>query len=1543
MRESPESPDREATESEFLGELFDEIAERLQAGDEFEFDSYLQRYPERAEQIGRLMPTLDLLAGTQSLRSADSTDWQESAAELSVDSEPDTIERMLGDFRISREVGRGGMGVVYEAEQLSLGRKVALKVLPFASVFDKRQIKRFQKEAQAAAQLHHQHIVPVFAVGCERGVHYYAMQFIQGRTLAAVIQELRENDGYFSPGQSPRSHSLSSPQVPLHAGLSPSNPTPGLTAMSTSSRGFVRAVAEVGIQAAEALAYAHEAGVIHRDIKPGNILVDDGGKIWITDFGLARFQGDASLTVSGDLVGTLRYMSPEQALAKRVEIDERTDVYSLGVTLYELLTLERAIGGESREEVLRNISFAEPTGLRRVRPSIPTEIETIVLKAIEKDPSERYAGAAQLAEDLRAYLDHKPISARRPTTVQRVVKWSRRHRSLVASVAVSSLLALVLVTIGAVVLAIHLDREMTEVTKRAEENRDEARRNEEQAQTNAMLAEGRSQQLVRSYVANGSRQFEGGNVTGALAWFTAALDLDRGDPDREAPHRIRIAATLERAPHLRRVWFDADAKVLALDRWGHRRLMQASDGWTLQHDAGSPISSEPGQLRGGVFSADGSHMLTSGTARARIWQTTSGEETAALELGSEPIERPCFSPDGRRIAAWIPGGGAVGVWDVESGRPVGDPVEVPGARSFPLTFSPDGRWLAIPAPRRVEVRDVETGTSIIPQGRTLLHKNNVVKLAFHPRGEWLASSSTDGTVQLWSTETWDRILLLDHPGIPNNIDVSPDGRWIASTCLDGFVRVWSALDGQVLYRKRMSHRRLTALQFSPDGRQLLVAIQVLGVTVLWNYFDDSMLELRGGQRLTESWFSPDGRYVFARHSRYLACWEIPRRPRLLPPLVGSRSYLSGVSNVRRRLVSVKHPDGGVRYFDRFLVQALNEPRSGSAHVWTASFSPDGRLVATAGIDGTARVWDATTFLPLTPPLHHPDAILHCTFSPDGRWLVTVSPRQTHTWHVATGDAGPIRLTNTMAASFSSDSRLLAVAGTDRTVRVWKTETGEPVGSPLVHERSATRVLFTPDGRYLVTGTRAASVVVWDLKTGSLLHRLGDAWSTRIALDPEGQRVLAALSGRGAGRLVIWDIATGEELRVSSVAHGCCEAASWSPDGSSFVSAGVDQRLVFTDAASGDATLKVAQPNVLFDTCFSPDGRWVLTASFDGDARLWDARTGEWVTPVFHHDGPLLDAKFSPQGDRILTASHIGRVIRVPRETRSVDDLVDVARLLAGRQVDPQTNRLEPLDEDLRAVYERVRTKHPAAFADSKERDLAWHRARAEEELKGARWGDAVAHLDELIEAEPTYYPTVVARGHALAELGRWQEAAGAFDHALKLGETDPWIEHCCALAWLAAGDVSGVRESVERMLARSERVPSAGRLRWLAWTCALAPEAVRDLEPVLQRVASLPENEDPDDRFVTLCLAALRFRTGNDNAAITLFSELTKAKVPIATQRIAGFFLGLVELSRGDRDASRAAIEAATAREIGQSSWSVREAARRIEEEARSALAALGE
>jgi serine/threonine protein kinase len=348
--------------------------------------------------------------------------------------------RRLGDFEIIGELGRGGMGIVYEARQVSLKRKVALKVLSGGLGLTPRAVQRFRREAEAAAKLHHTNIVSIYATGEENGTHFYAMELIDGPSLDRVVRQMRQASAGCQPADAAthqaadalRSADLEAtgPYVP-EAG-----PQPPLSATSLSSNDhYFDTVARMIAEVADALDYAHRQGVIHRDIKPSNLLLSPTGRLSLNDFGLARMLEQPGMTLTGEFVGTPAYMSPEQVAVGRIPLDHRTDIYSLGATLYELLTLEHPYHGDSREQVLAQIVHKEPTAPRRIQKKIPVDLETICLKCLEKVPDRRYQSAGALAEDLRRYVNRFAISARRAGPVQRLVKWVQRRPTVAASLA----------------------------------------------------------------------------------------------------------------------------------------------------------------------------------------------------------------------------------------------------------------------------------------------------------------------------------------------------------------------------------------------------------------------------------------------------------------------------------------------------------------------------------------------------------------------------------------------------------------------------------------------------------------------------------------------------------------------------------------------------------------------------------------------------------------------------------------------------------------------------------------------------------------------------------------------------------------------------------------------------------------------------------------------------------------------------------------------------------------------------------------------------
>lgn len=425
-----------------------EFTRRLDQGESIAVDAFLKEYGELAPE---LRPAIE---GLMMVRGAEPGSLLQPSGQ-----ESEFAGKPIGDFQIIEEIGRGGMGIVYEAVQLSLGRKVALKVLPFASALDEVRLQRFRNEAHAAAALHHTNIVPVYAVGSDRGVHYYAMQLVEGQTLVEVIDHLRKEQTGRAPSREAGGHPASSRTL--------SNKT--TFASQSNRKQNHRSAVRMILEAALAIDHAHAYGVIHRDIKPGNLMRDQAGKIWVTDFGLAQIENEASqLTRTGDPLGTLRYMSPEQAAGNRTALDHRTDIYSLGVTLYELLVLQPAFSGDNYRKLLNQVVEVDPPAPITVDPGLPIELDTIVRKAMAKLPGDRYASAKAFADDLQRWLNDEPIAARPPNLLERLSKWRRRNSGLVA--AAGAVLLVATISLAVTTIVIWRQQEVTRQALDAERN-----------------------------------------------------------------------------------------------------------------------------------------------------------------------------------------------------------------------------------------------------------------------------------------------------------------------------------------------------------------------------------------------------------------------------------------------------------------------------------------------------------------------------------------------------------------------------------------------------------------------------------------------------------------------------------------------------------------------------------------------------------------------------------------------------------------------------------------------------------------------------------------------------------------------------------------------------------------------------------------------------------------------------------------------------------------------------------------------------------------
>jgi WD40 repeat protein/serine/threonine protein kinase len=1097
----------------------------------------------------------------------------------------------LGDFRIVREIGRGGMGVVYEAVQLSLGRQVALKVLPLASALDSRQLQRFKNEAQAAAQLHHGNIVPVHAVGCERGVHYYAMQYIEGHTLAAAIRDLRQQAGLEAQEAGPQAGGRPSlaeelvsgrwagvraadPQVTIAYAPPPSagaragdtsNPPAAALSTEPSIRGpaFFRTVARLGVQAAEALEHAHQLGVVHRDVKPANLLVDGRGHLWITDFGLAQVRGDAKLTITGDLLGTLRYMSPEQALANRVAIDHRTDIYSLGATLYELLTLEPAFGGSDRQELLRQIAFEEPRPPRRLNKAIPAELETVVLKALEKSPTDRYATAQELADDLDRFLQDRPIRARRPSLFQVARKWARRHPAVVWSAGTFGVLFLIALVI---VLAVSTGR-IEAALRRESDARIDAERAKKEVEASNKEVEA---SLYFQTLARVQREREAGNVG------LAEQLLD--DPRFQDLHGWEWH-------YLKRL------------RYGHHRpLRHTGFIWDM------------------ALSSDGRLLAAGGSdGSVKLWDTQTWEEVRTFQVPGGSIHSVALGPGGRRLAT-ATDDGRVKLWDVPTGAELCtlDRDEQEGN----LKFSPDGRWIVSGAGGSVKIWDSTTGVLLRTRPA-----DGVTCLAFSPDGQCLAVGNRDRTVTLWDTVGWTvRHRLEPHAQDVISLAFRADGAQLAVACgqwkwtgSNGEVKIWDVATGQEVRSLRGHVGGAFAVAFAPDGRRLASGGVEDALVKLWDpETGREVLTLRGhSDGVLGVVFSPDGRHLYSASGDHtVRVWDgTPLGDGDLPELHTLPGHAGPVTSV--------------------------------------AFSTDNRRLVSGSLDRTLRVWDALTGQEIRTLPGHAGPVRGLAFTPDGKQLASVSefPQEppdatgevklwdTQTWREIPSPGLKVGRQPLFSVAFRSDGRRLAVTARDKVV-VWDTVTCTPIRTLLTKNHVfAISAALSPSGR-LAASAVDGTVQIWDL---SVAAEVGPFMS--LLLPPPGMgrlfevcrattdlpvRVLGAHEGRAMcvafhpdgqsfasagldGTIKIWDATTFQPVATLHGHKGGVHCLAFRPDGKRLASAGVDAAIRVWDTTTHQEVFAFrGHTDAIYAVAYSPDGRWLASGGWDGTVKIWDA-------------------------------------------------------------------------------------------------------------------------------------------------------------------------------------------------------------------------------------------------------------------------------------------------------------------------------------------------
>jgi hypothetical protein len=893
-------------------ELAEEFAERYRRGERPSLEEYVARLPEMADEIREMFPALVEVEQAEGDARCAASPSLVAATPLS----------QIGDYRIVREIGRGGMGVVYEAEQVSLGRRVALKVFPGHVLGDPKSLERFRREAKAAARLHHTNIVPVYEVGREGDVSFYAMQLIQGQPLEQVIDELtrlrqprgkRGRQGAAAPecpepaavalldrvvAQARRpGHQLGRVAESLLSGrlrtdglesaarnasaaigfhtteplepdatygtmpalangddqlavaapdVSSSAVLPGGTAVSSveSAGGrqpYFRSVGQIGRQVAQGLAYAHSRGIIHRDIKPSNLLLDTAGVVWITDFGVAKAD-EEGLTGTGDILGTLRYMAPERF---RGEADGRADIYALGLTLYELLTLRPAFDTSDRLRLMHRIKSEEPPPPRSIDVRIPRDLETIVLKASDKDPARRYASAEAMAEDLRRFLADEPIEARQASAAERGWRWARRNPTIAV---LGSVLAavLLLATVGSLFVAGRMAR-LVEKERSAGRSERSARLEADHAREAAENSRAAAQAETYRAMVSEVKALRAGHP---LGWRAEAMRVLGRLATMPAPRRnlvelrneamlclgeLDIAEVAWLVGRDHRVWsldFSPDSQTLAVaaingdvDLWdvsGRRHRRRLVDPGGAIRPRNWPSRGDP-EMRV-RFLPDGTLTRTTWGHRVEF-NCSSGRPSARAPIagGNAQAIRLAVDREGQRLAiGWDDG--RIDIHDAGTGALLRSSCNNPSLSA--LALSPDGRWLASCGPNdAVQIQPADLDGSPITLGR---HRGRIASLAFSPDGKTLASASWDHTARLWDVaRREERVALRGHKERLTNLAFSPDGQLIATTSQDYTARVWDARTGQTLAVLPGQGFR-QAVAFSPDGRYLAADDMVVG-------------------------------------------------------------------------------------------------------------------------------------------------------------------------------------------------------------------------------------------------------------------------------------------------------------------------------------------------------------------------------------------------------------------------------------------------------------------------------------------------------------------------------------------------------------------------------------------------------------------------------------------------------------------------------------------------------------------------------------------
>ncbi|MFO0888291.1 MAG: serine/threonine-protein kinase [Isosphaeraceae bacterium] len=1036
----------------------------------------------------------------------------------------------VGPYRVHRLIGRGSMGLVYEAEDLATGDRVALKLLLTLGLPDPADLDRFCREFAIVAGLSHPGLVPVLAADTHAGLPYFTMPLIDGPNLRAVLHDLRH----------------ARPPTPGFIALpdSPSDPAP-----LAPGQPRWRAVARIGLQAARALDYAHRQGVLHRDVKPSNLLLDSLGHIYVTDFGLARSSGPADPTETADLAGTLRYMAPERFLGW---CDPRTDVYSLGLTLYELLTLRPAFNTPDRSRLIQSIANDSPPRPRSVIHDVPRDLERVVRKAIEKEPGHRYPSAGGLADDLQRFLDGLPVAARPINPLRRGWSWCRRHKGTAGSIA-----AVVLASAAGVGGIIRGERLRTASEALRASDAEAARQNIQHQSLLLRIERARTSphqagwfdeawELVKEAAAIRAD----GAIRDEAAALMSGLDVDAGNS-----HLIE----------------DFGAATVAFNKDGSQLLMSGldpGDGRELRAklwDANTKqakIVGRPGS--GPVVFRDRTPLqfIADPSTGLAVWDLARDQLATGLDPDDAAVAVAAFSADGATVAASIMPKGReeiVRVWDVATGNRLRD---FPKASA--LAFSPDGCLVGLGHfDGRVSAHSLRTG-DVVAEFR--LGRNRVESVAFGPdpnRGpagirNWLmAAGGEGGTLVIWDLAARER--RANCPGSVLGIYAlafSPDGTTLASTGRN-VTRLWDTATGRELLQIPEGNL-LTGLAFSPDGRRLAVCGPTLfgsnDHVTIWDFKDGhGVRTLRGLTAAVTTITSSEARGLVAAESQDLrvAVWELD----------GSR------------LFSVHDPPEGMR-----------------AYAADLAFSRDGRQIAMSG-GRVASLRDADTGRELRAwPL--PAGLMErLIFDRSGRLLSCRVERRSGTKTPMANndpdDPNVFRIRDLLAGDGLSPLGLITYFN----------------NQVMTTEASSEGDYFVVAGSHTTPGGKEWAIKAFRSLDGIELCSIALPSDTGIIFDPSARCV--AVDRDGGRRSEVYELPTGKLLRVAPTNYkdlvlGKRYGAISDANGSS-------RRRGFSVRAEGSGhvvNLGIEAP-VSRVEALKPDGRRMAWGQADGTVRVAD--------------------------------------------------------------------------------------------------------------------------------------------------------------------------------------------------------------------------------------------------------------------------------------------------------------------------------------------------